>query len=121
LGTGGASRAVAYVLKKLGISYKKVSRRAVGKQLTYKKLSEDILDDYLLIINTSPVGTAPNIEECPDIPYEFLNSKHLLYDLVYNPAETEFLKRGKARGASIKNGLEMLHLQAEKSWEIWNN
>jgi len=121
LGTGGASRAVAYVLKKLGISYKKVSRRAVGKQLSYKKLSEDILEDYLLIINTSPVGTAPNIEECPDIPYEFLTSKHLLYDLVYNPAETEFLKRGKARGASIKNGLEMLHLQAEKSWEIWNN
>jgi shikimate dehydrogenase len=121
LGTGGASRAVAYVLKKLGISYKKVSRRAVGKQLSYKKLSEDILQDHLLIINTSPVGTAPNIEECPDIPYEFLTNKHLLYDLVYNPAETEFLKRGKARGASIKNGLEMLHLQAEKSWEIWNN
>ena len=121
LGTGGASRAVAYVLKKLGISYKKVSRRAIGKQLSYKKLSADILHDYLLIINTSPVGTAPNIEECPDIPYEFLTSKHLLYDLVYNPAETEFLKRGKSRGASIKNGLEMLHLQAEKSWEIWNN
>jgi shikimate dehydrogenase len=121
LGTGGASRAVAYVLKKLGISYKKVSRRAVGKQLSYKKLSEDTLHDHLLIINTSPVGTAPNIEECPDIPYEFISSKHLLYDLVYNPAETEFLKRGKARGAGIKNGLEMLHLQAEKSWEIWNN
>jgi shikimate dehydrogenase len=121
LGTGGASRAVAYVLKKLGISYKKVSRRAAGKQLTYKKISEDILHDYLLIINTSPVGTSPTIDECPDIPYEFISGKHLLYDLVYNPAETEFLKRGKARGASIKNGLEMLHLQAEKSWEIWNS
>ena len=121
LGTGGASRAVAYVLKKLGIAYKKVSRRAVGKQLTYKKLSEHILHDYLLIINTSPVGTSPTIDECPDIPYEFISGKHLLYDLVYNPAETEFLKRGKARGAGIKNGLEMLHLQAEKSWEIWNS
>jgi len=121
LGTGGASRAVAYVLEKLGISFKKVSRRAIGKQLSYKNLTEEILNDYLLIINTSPVGTAPNIEECPDIPYEFLSSKSLLYDLVYNPAETEFLKRGKARGSGIKNGLEMLHLQAEKSWEIWNS
>lgn len=121
LGTGGASRAVAYVLKKLGISFKKVSRRATGKQLTYKKLDADILSDYTLIINTSPVGTAPHINECPEIPYEFLTSKHLLYDLVYNPVETEFLKRAKAKGAAIKNGLEMLHLQAEKSWEIWNS
>lgn len=121
LGTGGASRAVAYVLKKLGIPFKKVSRRNIGKQLSYKKLDEDILNDHLLIINTSPVGTAPDIHECPEIPYEFLTNKHLLYDLVYNPAETEFLKRGKAKGASIKNGLEMLHLQAEKSWEIWNS
>jgi shikimate dehydrogenase len=121
LGTGGASRAVAYVLKKLGISFKKVSRRASGKLLSYKKLDADILEDYTLIINTSPVGTAPNINECPEIPYQFLSNKHLLYDLVYNPEETEFLKRGKAKGASIKNGLEMLHLQAEKSWEIWNS
>jgi shikimate dehydrogenase len=121
LGTGGASRAVAYVLKELGISFKKVSRRAAGKQLTYKKLDAEILNDYTLIINTSPVGTAPNITECPEIPYEFITSKHLLYDLVYNPVETEFLKRGKEHGATIKNGLEMLHLQAEKSWEIWNS
>jgi shikimate dehydrogenase len=121
LGTGGASRAVAYVLKQLGISFKKVSRRAAGKQLTYKKLDADILKDYTLIINTSPVGTAPNNNECPDIPYEYLTGKHLLYDLVYNPIETEFLKRGKAKGAAIKNGLDMLHLQAEKSWEIWNS
>ena len=121
LGTGGASRAVAYVLKNLGISFKKVSRRAAGKQLSYKKLDAEILKEYTLIINTSPVGTSPNIAECPEIPYEFLTPKHLLYDLVYNPVETEFLKRGKARGAAIKNGLEMLHLQAEKSWEIWNS
>ncbi len=121
LGTGGASRAVAYVLEKLGISYRVVSRRNIRKQLSYIKLTADILNEYLLIINTTPLGTAPNIEECPDIPYELLGSKHLLYDLVYNPAETEFLKRGKAQGAAIKNGMEMLHMQAEKSWEIWNS
>ena len=121
LGTGGASRAVAYALGKLGISYKNVSRRLVAKQLSYKTLNEDILKENLLIINTTPLGTAPNVEECPDIPYEFLGPKHLLYDLVYNPAETEFMKRGKSMGASVKNGLEMLHLQAEKSWEIWNS
>lgn len=121
LGTGGASRAVAYVLKKLGISFKKVSRRATGKQLFYKNLDEEILKEHTLIINTSPVGTAPKMSEYPEMPYEFLTSKHLLYDLVYNPLETEFLKRGRAKGASTKNGLEMLHLQAEKSWEIWNS
>ena len=121
LGTGGASRAVGYVLEKLGISYSLVSRRNIRKQLSYKKLTADIMNEHLLIINTTPLGTAPNIEECPDIPYELLSSKHLLYDLVYNPAETEFLKRGKAKGASIKNGMEMLHMQAEKSWEIWNS
>lgn len=121
LGTGGASRAVAYVLNKLGISYRTVSRRAIAKQLSYKKLNQEILKENLLIINTTPLGTFPKIEECPDIPYEYLGNKHLLYDLVYNPAETEFLKRGKLRGAAIKNGLEMLHMQAEKSWEIWNS
>jgi shikimate dehydrogenase len=98
-----------------------VSRRNISKQLNYKKLTADILNEHLLIINTTPLGTSPNIEECPDIPYELLSSKHLLYDLVYNPAETEFLKRGKAKGSSIKNGMEMLHMQAEKSWEIWNS
>lgn len=121
LGNGGAARAVAYVLNKLDISYRLVSRRAIGKQITYKHLTADVIRDRLLIINTTPLGTAPNIEECPEIPYELLTSKHLLYDLVYNPAETEFLKRGKEQGAGIKNGLEMLELQAEKSWEIWNS
>ena len=121
LGNGGASRSVTFVLNKLDISYKLVSRRAIGKQLLYKQLTADIMKERLLIINTTPLGTAPNIEECPEIPYQLLTSKHLLYDLVYNPAETEFLKRGKEKGASIKNGLEMLHLQAEKSWEIWNS
>jgi len=121
LGNGGASRSVAFVLNKLDISYKLVSRRAIGKQLSYKQLTAEVMKERLLIINTTPLGTAPNIEECPEIPYELLTSRHLLYDLVYNPAETEFLKRGKEKGASIKNGLEMLHLQAEKSWEIWNS
>ncbi|MGB4400553.1 MAG: shikimate dehydrogenase, partial [Daejeonella sp.] len=121
LGNGGASRAVAYVLNKLNISYRLVSRRAIGKQLSYTQLTADVMKERLLIINTTPVGTAPDIENCPDIPYELLTSKHLLYDLIYNPEETEFLKRGKEKGASIKNGLEMLHLQAEKSWEIWNS
>lgn len=121
LGNGGAARAVAYILNKLGISYRLVSRRAIGKQLSYDKLDADVMSERLLIVNTTPLGTAPNIDECPDIPYELLGPRHLLYDLVYNPAETEFLKRAKARGASIKNGMEMLHLQAEKSWEIWNS
>lgn len=121
LGNGGAARAVAYVLNKLGISYRTVSRKALGKQLTYKELNSEIMNEYLLIINTTPLGTFPNVEECADIPYEKLGAKHLLYDLVYNPAETEFLKRGKARGSACKNGMEMLHLQAEKSWEIWNS
>lgn len=121
LGNGGAARAVAYVLNKMDISYRLVSRRAIGKQLSYKQLTPDVMKERLLIVNTTPLGTAPNIEECPDIPYELLTPQHLLYDLVYNPTETEFLKRGKEKGAAIKNGLEMLHLQAEKSWEIWNS
>lgn len=120
LGNGGAARAIAYVLDQLGISYQFVSRQARGRNYSYEQLSKEILNDYTLIINTSPVGTFPNIDECPDIPYEHLTSKHTLYDLVYNPAESLFLKKGKERGAATKNGLEMLQLQAEKSWEIWN-
>jgi len=121
LGTGGGSRAVTFVLDKLKIDYKIVSRKKGRKQITYADLTKDIMNDYLLIINTTPLGQAPAIEACPDIPYEYIGEKHLLYDLVYNPAETEFLKRGKANGATIKNGEEMLHLQAEKAWEIWNS
>lgn len=121
LGDGGASRAVAYVLQKLDIHYKFVSRRAKGKHLGYSQLTEGIIKDRLLIINTTPVGTFPNINEAPQIPYEYLTSQHLLYDLVYNPDVTEFIKKGLEKGCTIKNGLEMLHLQAEKSWEIWNS
>ncbi len=121
LGNGGAARAVAYILEKLDISYRLVSRRAIGKQINYDQIDAAVMKERLLIINTTPLGMSPNIAGCPDIPYELLTSKHLLYDLVYNPPETEFLKRGKAQGAVTKNGLEMLYLQAEKSWEIWNS
>jgi shikimate dehydrogenase len=121
LGNGGAARAVSYVLRKLKISHKFVSRKPGKGQLFYKDLNKDILSDHLLIINTTPVGMSPNISEFPQIPYEFITVKHLLYDLIYNPAETAFLAKGKANGASVKNGMEMLHLQAEKAWEIWNS
>ena len=121
LGDGGASRAVAYVLRKLDIEYLIVSRRARNKQVNYTDLNAEMMAEHLLIINTTPLGTHPNIETCVDIPYQYFTDKHLAYDLVYNPEETEFLKRAKARGAQTKNGLEMLHIQAEKAWQIWNS
>lgn len=122
LGTGGASKAIAYVLKKNNIKYKFVSRSPKGKkQISYDALSEKILKKHLIIINCTPIGTFPNIEKSPNIPYQFITKNHLLYDLIYNPAETNFLSKGKEKGAIIKNGLEMLELQAEKSWEIWNS
>jgi shikimate dehydrogenase len=120
LGTGGASKAVAYSLKKLGIKYKFVSRKPEKmKEISYSDLSKEVISKHCVIINCSPVGTSPNIEESPNIPYQFLSEKHLLFDLIYNPKETTFLSKGKEKGAAIKNGLEMLELQAEKSWEIW--
>jgi shikimate dehydrogenase len=88
--------------------------------LNYSQLNEQIISDNLLIINTTPVGTFPDTEKCPDIPYKFLSSNHLLFDLIYNPAETKFLRLGREAGATILNGAHMLELQAEKSWEIWN-
>ncbi|WP_374166034.1 shikimate dehydrogenase [Arcticibacter sp. MXS-1] len=121
LGSGGSSRAVAYVLGKLGIDYKVVSRKKSRKQISYSDLNKSIISEHLVIINTTPLGLSPASDTFPEIPYEFITSDHLLYDLIYNPAETEFLKRGKMQGATIKNGEEMLHLQAERSWEIWNN
>lgn len=121
LGHGGAARAVAYVLKKLDISYRFVSRRPTGKQYSYHELTEDIISNRTVIINTTPCGTFPKVTEKPDIPYQFLTDRHLLFDVVYNPEETLFLKLGRERGATTKNGLEMLRLQAEKSWEIWNS
>ena len=121
LGTGGASKAIAYVFKKLNIDYKFVSRNEIENMLTYEMLDTEIMGDYSIIVNCTPVGTHPNIENAPPIPYQYLSDKHLLYDLIYNPAETKFLQKGKKHGASIKNGMEMLELQAEKAWEIWNS
>ncbi|MFA5298679.1 MAG: shikimate dehydrogenase [Lutibacter sp.] len=121
LGTGGASKAIAFSLNKLNIAYKFVSRNEIENGYTYAMLNAEIMDDYSIIVNCTPVGTHPNIDNAPAIPYQYLSDQHLLYDLIYNPAETEFLQKGKKHGASIKNGLEMLELQAEKSWEIWNS
>ena len=121
LGTGGASKAIAYALKKNDIKFKFVSRNPEGKkEISYQDLTEEIMEKYQIIINSSPVGTSPNTDRCPDIPYQFITEKHLLYDLIYNPEVTTFLAKGKAQGATIKNGYEMLQLQAEESWRIWN-
>ena len=122
LGTGGASKAIAYVLKKLNIKYKFVSRNPKGKkEISYQDVTSKIIQSNYLIINCTPLGTHPNIKEFPSIPYEFITSKHLLFDLIYNPTETMFLKKGKEKGAVLKNGLEMLEQQAEKAWKIWNS
>ena len=120
LGTGGASKAIAYALKKLKINYIYVSRTKAKDNLTYNELNEQVINKHLIIVNCTPVGTFPKIQDCPDIPYEFITNKHILFDLIYNPSETLFLKKGKQLGATICNGLIMLELQAEKSWEIWN-
>ncbi len=121
LGTGGASKAIAFVLSKLNIDFQFVSRNPISEDiLSYNSLSKTTIEEHQLIINCTPLGTYPNIQDCPDAPYEFLTDTHFLYDLIYNPSETKFLKLGKQQGAIIKNGLEMLELQAEKSWEIWN-
>lgn len=118
LGSGGASKAINFVLKKLDIEYQIVSRS--NRYLTYDSLTDSIIDEHKLIINTTPLGMYPNEQECPKLPYSALSEKHFLYDLVYNPEKTLFLKKGELQGCSIKNGFEMLVLQAEKSWEIWN-
>ena len=121
LGTGGASKAIAFVLEKLDIDFSFVSRSGKNKGFTYEQLDENIIREHTLIINCSPVGTFPNIEEKPDLPYQGISDSHILYDLIYNPEETAFLKEGKKRGAMVSNGLRMLELQAEKAWEIWNS
>ncbi len=119
LGTGGAAKAIKYVLAKLGIGFKSVSRSRKKGDLTYGDLDEELLSTHQLIINTTPLGTAPNIDTAPNLPYEYIGAKHYCYDLVYNPKRTLFLSRASTQGAKTKNGLEMLHLQAEKSWAIW--
>lgn len=122
LGTGGASRAVQAALSDLSIDFNQASRLKVKGDYTYDQLQlqPEIIDRFHLIINTTPLGTYPNDEYYPDIPFKRLTPKHFLYDLVYNPSETTFMKKGIERGAKTKNGLEMLRLQAEKSWSIWN-
>jgi len=120
LGTGGASKAIVYVLQKLGIKTTYVSRTPKPGMLTYNELTESVLNDNFLIINASPVGTFPHSDECPAIPYQYITAKHLLFDVVYNPAETLFLKKGWERGAKGLNGEKMLVGQAEAAWKIWN-
>ncbi len=122
LGTGGASRAVKCALYAMGIEYLLVSRKASEHTISYQQLRDDHqLSDYPLIINSTPLGMSPHVNTFPDIPYEHLNPQHFCYDLVYNPEVTTFMKKATEKGAKAKNGLEMLHLQAEKSWEIWND
>ncbi|MDZ4808121.1 MAG: shikimate dehydrogenase [Bacteroidota bacterium] len=121
LGNGGATAAVAFVLRKLGISFDIVSRKIHDNStFIYKEIDKKVMEENTVIINTTPVGLYPNTEACPDIPYKFIGESHLLYDLVYNPAKTVFLQKGEENGATIKNGEEMLILQAEESWRIWN-
>jgi shikimate dehydrogenase len=120
LGTGGASKGVAFALEELGIDYSFVSRSEKETVLAYEKLDAKTFDNYQIVINCSPVGTSPNIDAFPLIPYEYFTSNHIAYDLIYNPAETQFLKKAAAQGAKTKNGQDMLVFQAEKSWEIWN-
>ena len=120
LGTGGASKAIAFVLDELGIDFTYVSRSAIKDGYTYAQLNDGLVAEHTLIINCSPVGTFPDINEKPAIPYEGIRTEHLLFDLIYNPEKTAFLREGHARGASICNGLKMLEFQAEKAWEIWN-
>ena len=121
LGTGGASKAIAYVLGKLQIDYRFVSRKPGPDYLTYKDLDQETMATHQLIINCTPLGTFPDVEARPLIPYGLLRSDHLLFDLIYNPEKTAFLKEGEKRGATISNGLRMLQLQADRSWEIWNS
>lgn len=120
LGTGGASKAVLYGLKSLGLQVTYVSRTKRENVLSYKDLSPEVMAQYTVIVNASPVGMYPKVDQSPDIPYNLLTPNHLLYDLIYNPDETLFLKKGKTHGAVTKNGLEMLLLQAFAAWKIWN-
>lgn len=120
LGTGGAAKAIHYGLKQLGMEPRYVSRRKSLEGLTYYDISPKIIKDYNVIINCTPLGMYPNIEECPKLPYEAMDGHTLLYDLIYNPDETLFLQKGRAHGAVVKNGLEMLLLQAFASWAFWN-
>ena len=120
LGTGGASKAVAYALTQMGIANKYVSRTSSGDTIGYSQINATTFEEYQIIINCTPLGTLPNTNECPKIPYQYFTSDHIAFDLIYNPAETLFLQQAKEQGAIVKNGIEMLVFQAEKAWGIWN-
>lgn len=120
LGTGGASKGVAFALDELNILYTFVSREAKENSIDYDLINATTFDNYQIIINCTPVGTSPNIEASPNLPYQFFTAKHIAYDLIYNPEETAFLRKAKTNGAIIKNGYDMLVFQAEKAWKIWN-
>ena len=121
LGTGGASKAIVYALKTLNIKTLLVSRKNREECITYEDVSNQIIKDHTIIINCTPLGTYPNIEECPKIPYQYITERHLCYDLIYNPIKTKFLILSEKKGASIINGNEMLKNQAMESWKIWNS
>jgi shikimate dehydrogenase len=120
LGTGGASKAVSHALRKLGVEVMLVSRTKRDGLLTYEEITPEVLSQYLIVVNTTPLGMYPNVDECPKLPYDALTAQHICYDLIYNPDTTLFLRRSHLAGATIKNGLEMLLLQAFVSWNIWN-
>ncbi|HEX2977475.1 MAG TPA: shikimate dehydrogenase [Bacteroidales bacterium] len=121
LGTGGSSKAVCYSLGKLGIDYTLVSRTPGAGTISYEEINKDRLMDSLLIVNTTPVGMFPDVNACPNLNYKLLDRNHILFDLVYNPGLSMFLRKGQERGCTVISGLKMLHLQAERAWEIWNN
>ncbi|NND88140.1 MAG: shikimate dehydrogenase [Flavobacteriaceae bacterium] len=121
LGTGGASKAILYVLKTMSFSYKVVSRTPSAGTLTYDQLTREHIRSSCLIINCTPLGTSPKIHEFPKIPYQYLTSDHVLFDLIYNPRETEFMKLGRSKGARVSNGMKMLEYQAKKAWAIWRS
>jgi len=121
LGSGGASKAVQYALARLGIEYRVVSRSLSAGAWGYPDLNEEIMKSYLLIVNCTPLGMYPHIHDSPKIPYHLLGENHLCFDLIYRPIETEFLRKAAAQHATIKNGMEMLEIQAELNWRIWNS
>jgi shikimate dehydrogenase len=120
LGTGGAAKAISFALDQLGILYTFVTREEKEGMIDYSRLNATTFDNHQIIINCTPIGTIPNTKEFPPIPYNYFTSSHIAYDLIYNPEETQFLKKAKKKGAITKNGYEMLVLQAEKAWKIWN-
>lgn len=120
LGTGGAAKAVSFALDQLGILYTFVTREQKEGMIDYDRINATTFDNHQIIINCTPIGTTPNVKEFPPIPYNFFTEKHIAFDLIYNPEETQFLKKAKKKGAVTKNGYEMLVLQAEKAWKIWN-